>query len=172
MERFLFRVGEEVVSLNDLMQAEKDIAALHCRFDDSLFLAHLGDKFSVQLHQLNSSLEDVTKSIRDNKADTVFLTRVRQNWKLLSFVDTQDVALTPQLEDATKAVSGCPPITDTAGKMRSSFRRWLRAEIYLRSRYGGSDHGSSKKEAMEKRLQSVGFFLETLEKQVSHEDFW
>lgn len=170
-DRFLFRVADQVVSLQDLKLTDEDFSALQCHLDDSLILEYLGSGFRKKLHENVLLLEKLEGPLGAHRPLVIFLASMRQVWKLLNYVDAQEVAITPELEKSILAPSKCPSVTGTDKKMIASFKRWLRVEIYLRSRYAqnGMDQRPERKE---KRFQSINLFIDSLDKQIVHEDFW
>lgn len=170
-DRFLFRVADQVISLQDLRLADDDFVALKCHLPDSLVLEFLGSSFQKRLHENVLVLEKLDGQLGENRPLVIFLASIRQIWKLLNYVDTQEVTITSELEKSLLAPSKCPSIASSDKKLKASFKRWLRVEIYLRSRYAqnGIDQKVEKKE---KRFQSINLFIDSLDKQIAHEDFW
>lgn len=78
--------------------------------------------------------------------------------------------MSSELEKQIQNFPGCPSVMFNK-KVRDSFKRWLRVEIYLRSRFApmGLQSGSEWKT---KRLQSITQLVESLDKQLAHENFW
>ena len=170
-DRYLFRIQDTVVGVHDLGQAQADLAALHCRFPDALLEAWTNDGFRGKFKKVLDKLASEQGPLSEDQNSIIFLSSVRQLWKLLIYVDGQVVSLSPELQKSVMSVAGCPAITHSRGKMRDSFQRWLRVEVYLRSRYapGGILKGQDWRE---KRLQSIAQFVESIDKQLSHENFW
>ena len=170
-DRFLFRVVDQVVGLQDLRLTDADLSALQCHFSDSLLIEYVGPGFISQLHEVIPQLETLKTPLREKLPLVIFLSSVRQGWKLLSYIDGQEVQITSELEKGLLKPSKCPRVQGERQKLRASFRRWLRVEIYLRSRYaqGGISNDKGK---IEKRFQSINLFVDSLDKQLVHEDFW
>ncbi len=170
-DRFLFRVGDQVVGARDLGQAADDLTAIGCRFPDSLLLEYLGEGYLVKLRHERDVLAGLKTPLASSVPTTIFLASLRRVWKLLAYVDTQEVTLAPALEKEVLKAKGCPSAEATRGQMRASFRRWLRVEVYLRSRYGQGRPGADA-ERRDKRFHSIDLFVDSLDKQMSHENFW
>jgi hypothetical protein len=170
-DRYLFRIQDTVVGVHDLNQALVDLAALHCRFPDALLETWTNDSYRGKFKKVLDKLASEQGPLAEDQNSIIFLSSVRQLWKLLIYVDGQTVTLSPELQKSVLSVAGCPGITLSKGKMRDSFQRWLRVEVYLRSRYapGGIVKGQ---EWRDKRLQSIAQFVESIDKQLSHENFW
>lgn len=170
-DRFLFRVGDQVVSVQDFVLTDADFDALQCHLPDSLVIEYVGAGFQKKLHESVATLDGLKTPLKENTPLVIFISSMRQIWKLLSYVDSQEVAIAPQLEKGFLQPSKCPTVAGSDKKMRASFRRWLRVEVYLRSRYaptGVKDEAGRKG----KRFQSISLFVDSLDKQVGHEDFW
>ncbi len=169
-DRFLFRINDSVVASHDLEQAHKDLRALSCRFSDSLLMAYLTPEYLPKLKSSIDQLSKLTNSLSSENNLLIFLSSVRQNWKLLAYIDSQEVGLTSELEKQVQNFPGCPSVMFNK-KVRDSFKRWLRVEIYLRSRFAptGIQTGS---EWRAKRINSISQLIESLDKQMAHENFW
>lgn len=170
-DRYLFRIGDTVVGLHDLNQAHADLSALHCRFPDALLDAWTNDSFRGKFKKVIEKISNDKNDLSQDQNSIIFLSSVRQLWKLLIYVDGQSVTLSADLQKSVTSVSGCPGVTLSRGKMRDSFQRWLRVEVYLRSRYAPGGMAKDK-EWREKRLQSIAQFVESVDKQLTHENFW
>lgn len=170
-DRFIFRVADQVVSLQDLKSTDQDWSALRCHLPDSLIIEYVGEAFRKKLQENIGVLEKLDKPLGANAPLTIFLGSMRSFWKLLTYIDNQEVGLLPELEKTFLRSSHCPSVEGEPKKLRASFRRWLRVEIYLRSRYGQGDI-SKDGERIQKRHQSISLFVDSLDKQVTHEDFW
>lgn len=170
-DRLLFRVNQTVVGVHDLEVAHADLVALECRFPDSLVLAWVGGKFLPKLRAVAQDLGASAQELRANQGEVIFLASVTKLWKVLLFADTQDVALRSELEKKITKVAGCDSVLFANKSMRDSFRRWLRVEIYLRSRYAPNGM-STERDWVDKRRSSINQFAESIDKQLPHENFW
>jgi len=170
-DRYLFRVGDTVVGAHDLEQAYQELTALQCRFSDALLETWSNDGFRSKLKKVNDKLVASTAPLSEDQNSIIFLSSMRQLWKLLIYVNGQEVAMSSDLQKSIVNVPGCPKITLSGGKVRDSFQRWLRVEIYLRSRYAPGGLVNTK-DWREKRLQSINQFVDSIDKQLSHENFW
>lgn len=170
-DRLLFRVNQTVVGVHDLEVAHADLSALSCRFPDSLVIAWVGDKFLPKLKAVSRYLGTSQENLSSNQGNVIFLASVTKLWKVLLFADTQDVALRADLEKKIIKVAGCDSILFANKSMRDSFRRWLRLEIYLRSRYAPNGM-SPERDWVDKRRGSINQFAESIDKQLPHENFW
>lgn len=168
-DRFLFRVADQVVAGDDLAQAGEDLTALDCRFPDSLLADYLGKGLAPKLREEAVALAKLEGPLKAHPPRTIFLGTLRRYWKLLTYVEGQEVEIAPALEKELANVPGCPSIIDGDNKVRASFRRWLRTEIYLRSRYARAGVAGTNPE---KRRESIELFVDSLDKQLGHEDFW
>lgn len=169
-DKYLFRLSDKVVGLHDLEEAQQDLSSLQCIFPDSLVGAYTGDAFRNKLKATIVILSQSEKPLSQDNNSIIFLSSVRSLWKLFVYVESQDVNLNQDLENQIMREKGCPH-TSSRGKMRDSFRRWLRVEVYLRSRYAPTGIGRTT-EWLSKRQQSITQFVDSLDKQLPHENFW
>jgi len=170
-DRYLFRLGEVVVGVNDLAQGHADLVALRCRFPDTFLEAWTSPSYLTKSKATVAKLASATTPLGQDQSSIIFLASLRQLWKLLVYVDGQEVTISKDLEKQIINTSGCPSVTMSGGKMRDSFRRWLRVEVYLRARYAPSGM-KSEKDWREKRLLSISQFADSVDKQLNHENFW
>jgi hypothetical protein len=170
-DRYLFRVADQVIGVEDMGQAHVDLTTLECHFSDALLIEYLGEGFLAKLEKEVAALSKLTTPLGEQTPLVIFLSAVRQKWKLMVYVDSQEVDVAADLEKGLLKSKGCAGIAGSDGKIRGSFRKWLRVEIYLRSRYGQGKTASDTSRR-DKRLQSINLFVDSLDKQVTHEDFW
>jgi len=160
-----------VIGVHDLEVASQELRALQCRFPDSLLVLWLGEGFVPRMAEVAADLRDSSAPLGKDSARTIFLSSARQLWKVLLFVEGQEVSVAPELTKAVKALRGCPSVTVAKGQLRESFQRWLRFEVYLRSRYA-SGGMSEKQEWKTRRAQAIAQLAESIDKQYFHENFW
>ncbi len=168
-DRFLFRVADQVVAGDDLTQAGEDLTALACRVPDSLLVDYLGKGLAPKLREEAVALAKLEGPLKGHTPRIIFLGTLLRYWKLVTFVEGQEVEIPAALEKELATGQSCPTVIDPDNRMRASFRRWLRTEIYLRSRYARAGAASSRPE---KRRESIELFVDSLDKQLDHEVFW
>lgn len=160
-----------VVGVNDLEQAHYDLIALFCRFPDSLLREWLSEDYLKRLESTVKGLKDLKKPLDKDSHFIIFVASTRQIYKLINYLNGQEVSLDPNLIKSVSKVKGCPDVTWNARSLSRSFERWLRLEVYLRSRYAPTGIQSSK-DWRKRRVESVLQFVDSLDKQVVHENFW
>lgn len=170
-ETYLFRVESTVVGLYDLEVAHTDLEALFCRFPDSLLRGQVNPLFMKKMKEVTQKLKKDSTKLTNTDPEIPFLSSIRSLWKLLNYMSTQEVTINPALEKSVAKVEGCPDINWKKRPIRRSFERWLKLEVYLRSRYAPNGILTTKG-WREKRMNSVMLFIDSLDKQIQHENFW
>jgi len=133
-DRYIYRIETMVVGAHDLEVAHKDLKALFCRFPDSLLREWISDSFLKKLSETASQLKTIKKPIDKENNLIIFLASTRQLFKLLNYINTQEVSLDSTLIKAVSKAPGCPAVNWREEALSRSFERWLRLEVYLRSR--------------------------------------
>ena len=173
-DRFLMRISSKILSANDLVVWEQDLLALKCYMPDSLIPDYLGPSFLVKLKDLNKLLSNNEVLINDSHPVVPFLSYVRKISKLMTYIEDQKVTLvlplTKELVQLSKTRK-CPQKIHNGSKLKLSFEDVLRSEIYLRSKYL-SKNISSDQDSKSKRFQALSLFIESVDRQISHENFW
>ncbi|MCE3013516.1 MAG: hypothetical protein LW878_10680 [Proteobacteria bacterium] len=170
-DRYLYRIETMVVGAHDLEVAHKDLKSLFCRFPDSLLREWISDSYLKKLSETATQLKTLKTPLEKENNLVIFLASTRQLFKLLNYLSTQEVNLDPALVKAVSSAPGCPAVNWREDPLSRSFERWLRLEVYLRSRYAPSGiqaNGDWRK----RRVESVLQFVDSLDKQVAHENFW
>ncbi len=170
-DRYIYRIESMVVGAHDLEIAHSDLEALFCRFPDSLLREWISDSYLKKLSATATELNSLKKPLDKDSPLIIFLSSTRQLFKLLNYLNSQEVSLDPALITAVSKAPNCPTVRWRNEPLRRSFEKWLRLEVYLRSRYAPS--GIQKNSDWRKRrVESVLQFVDSLDKQVVHENFW
>lgn len=170
-DRYLYRIESMVVGVNDLEQAHSDLIALFCRFPDSLLREWLSEAYLNKLESTVKELRKLKKPLDKDNNLIIFIASTRQLYKLINYLNGQEVSLDPNLIKSVTKVKGCPDVNWKTRPIRRSFERWLRLEVYLRSRYAPTGIQTNK-DWRQRRVDSVLQFVDSLDKQVIHENFW
>ena len=170
-DRYLYRIESMVVGVNDLEQAHSDLIALFCRFPDSLLREWLSEAYLKKLDSSVKELRKLKKPLDKDNNLIIFIASTRQLYKLINYLNGQEVSLNPNLIKSVSKVKGCPDVNWKTRPIRRSFERWLRLEVYLRSRYAPTGIQTNK-DWRQRRVDSVLQFVDSLDKQVIHENFW
>lgn len=170
-DRYIYRIETMVVGAHDLEVAHKDLRALFCRFPDSLLRDWITETYLKKLSDTAKELQSLKKPLNKETNLIIFLASTRQLFKLLNYLNGQEVTLDSTLVKAVSKAPGCPPVNWKSEPLSRSFERWLRLEVYLRSRYAPSGIQASA-DWRKRRVESVLQFVDSLDKQVAHENFW
>lgn len=172
-DRLLIKVNDEIISGKDLEVFQKDYKALKCYIPDSVLVSYLGEGFNNDLATSLGMLKNRDFKIEKQSFLANVLERVRLIWKTKIYIKSQKVDLSPilvqELDKASKR-GFCPSIT--FGKSwRKSFQVLLETEVYMRSRFL-PPKAILDSESLKKRIQSLTLFVDSIDRQYSHENFW
>jgi hypothetical protein len=172
-DRFLVKVNDDILTLKDLKVLSSDLRAMRCYLPDSLLLDYLGGSFFSTLDPIIKKLDRTEYSLTDASPEIPFLSSLRQLWKTKLYINTQKVMIAPVLsqELLRSSMRGSCPRIHLKNQLSKSFSSLLSAEVYLRSRFlpsKGVMEGDTKK----KRYQSLSLFMDSIDRQLLHENFW
>ncbi len=98
---------------------------------------------------------------------------LRQFFKMIRYSEDQKSKVTPELakliREGTKE-SKCETAVLYKDSLKSNFIILLQTEIYLRTRYGAQVKSGGR--SFESIRSSVDLFVDSLDKQFSHEYYW
>lgn len=170
--RFVFKIIDKVYSVRDLKVFGEDLKALECHLGDGIINDYLGKEF---VPKLTKSLQEIDRpgyKISEHSPMVIFLNYVRQIYKLKIYVNSQKITVVPGVLQGLKEQKECPNVFSKKGIHRH-FLTLLRLEIYLRGRYGqASGQDKMSEEQKKKSFESLALFIDSLEKQMTHENFW
>jgi hypothetical protein len=172
-DRLLIKINDDIISGKDLEVFQKDYKALKCYIPDSVLVSYLGEGFNNDLATSLGMLKNRDFKIEKKSFSANVLDRVRLIWKTKIYIKSQKVDLSPvlvqELDKASKR-GFCPSIT--FGKSwRKSFKNLLETEVYMRSRFL-PPKVILDSESLKKRIQSLTLFVDSIDRQYSHENFW
>lgn len=173
-DAFIFRVMNEVVSLNDMQRDYGLLQDLKCYYPESV-LVIIFDNLKKNADELNfTSL--TPKQITYDKSQKDFFSKVIKFYKLKTYTSSHRVVIAPALIGGLYTVakrSGCRLAGfESSDKLQANFEQILKMEIFLRSRFLPDEKGPPSKERLVKVKSSARLFLESVSKQITEEVFW
>ena len=171
-DRFLIKILDRTVSTQDMKFQLRNLEALDCIYEDS-FVVQLFEKsfipaFKEFLKNMPEGDEGVRSYLHKNE---IFLKKIRYFFKMLHYAKDQKAEVSSNLKklirESAKA-NKCNQDVLYKDTLKSNFTELMEMEIYLRSRYGNQ----LKAHNFEGIRQSLELFVESLDKQFTHEYYW
>lgn len=176
-DRYFFKIINTVISQKDLSYLERNLKVLKCVFETpvltDLFSSELVKNLSHFLTQLPSSHKIDDQKVRDKlKSHEKMMKKLRMLFKLLLYVKNQSILIRPQMIQLVRSTikeNKCSEDVFYKKSLKTNFLELLKLEIYLKSRYGTQ---MKKNDEIDVTKASLSTFVESLDKQYSHEYFW
>lgn len=170
---FVFKVNDQVYSLEDLKQLGSDFSTLNCLYEDSLLTKSFEKIISINQDQTNFKV---------SKNDFKFTESQKKNFrvfihfaKLVNYMRSQKVRVKKGLVKAFYLASNelkCPKsIFKSSKQFTKNFEQIMKAELFLRSRFLPDEKSKTKKDENE-AVKAGKALVETVDKQIQEEVFW
>jgi hypothetical protein len=173
-DRFLFKIVDQAISLQDLKYQSRNLKALSCIYSDALVIQFFDKKFIQDydkfLKDFPQKDEDVVRYLH---AHEEILKKMSLLFKMLRYADDQNKKVSSELSNLVQEsarANKCNLDVLYKDSLKTNFRALLEIELYLRARYDGQFQGQNKK--IDQIRSSLDLFLESLNKQFSHEFYW
>jgi hypothetical protein len=173
-DRFLIKILDSVVTVQDVNYQLRNLKALDCIYEDSLVVSYFEKKFLTELGTFVSHFpekdEDVIKFLHANPE---MLKKIRYFFKMLRYSEDQNkkvsVELSKLIREGTRE-NNCQKSILHKDSLKTNFKSLIEMELYLRSRYEGQLR--SHKRNFDFIRPSIDLFIDSLDKQLTHEYFW
>jgi hypothetical protein len=172
-DRFLMKILDRTVSVQDIGFQMRNLAALHCIYDDAFVVMYFEKSFIPELKKFLSEIPDDPKELRPFlHAREGTLKKIRTFFKMLRYSEDQKGTVSPELQklirESTKE-NKCGTAVLYKDTLKTNFIALLHLELYLRTRYGNQLKTSR---SFDEVRSSVDLFVESLDKQFPHEYYW
>lgn len=167
------KIVDRTLSLQDVEFQLRNLSGLKCVYGDPLVVEYFGESFIKGLRTFVRSIPESAQKARAFLHDEEsFLKQLRYFFKMLRYSEDQKAKVTEKLTGLIRQnarANKCNLEILHEDSLKTNFIALLQLEIYLRSRYGGQL--KSAKNFNEIR-PSIDLFVESLDKQFSHEYYW
>lgn len=172
-DRFLIKILDRTISLQDVQFQLRNLEALNCIYDDSFVVQYFEKGFIKELKDFVGKMptedEEVRRYLGSREA---ILKKTRHFFKMLRYSEDQktDVNqnLTKLIRESAK-VNKCNLDVLYKDTLKTNFIALMEMELYLRARYGGQFKANQRFESVR---SSIELFVESLDKQFAHEYYW
>lgn len=173
-DRFLLKVLDRAISLQDVGYQLRNLKALDCIYADALVVSYFEKNFMTGLDGLikNFPKEEakVSKYLHDHEE---ILKKIRYFFKMLRYSEDQNKKVSSELSKLIREgtrENNCQNSILHKDSLKTNFKSLMEMELYLRSRYEGQLR--SNKRNFDFIRPSIDLFVESLDKQFLHEYYW
>ncbi len=172
-DRFIMKILDKTVSLQDIGFQLRNLSALNCIYDDALVVRYFDKSFLPELKGFLAKMPGDSKDVRTFlHSQEPTLKKIRTFFKMLRYSEDQKGNVSPELakliREGTKE-NKCGTSVLYKDTLKTNFIALMQMELYLRSRYGNQLKTSRN---FEEVRSSVDLFVESLDKQFPHEYYW
>jgi hypothetical protein len=172
-DRFLIKILDNTVSLQDIAFQLRNLKALNCVYEDSLVVKYFEKSFIKELDLFVTKFPEEEQDIRRYlHKNAPVLKKTHLFFKMLRYSEDQksevSAHLTKLIRESTKE-NKCNSEVLYKNTLKTNFIGLIETELYLRARYGGQLKQTQGFDAIR---PSIELFVESLDKQFTHEYFW
>jgi hypothetical protein len=173
-DRFLFKVVDQAVSIQDLKYQLRNLKALNCVYSDALVIQYFDKKFIEDFDSFIIKFPENSEGIiRYLHSHEDLLNKMSILFKMLRYAEDQNKKVSAELSKLVQSsakANRCNLEVLHKDSLKTNFKSLLEIELYLRARYEGQFQTSGKK--IDEIRSSLDLFIESLNKQFSHEFYW
>lgn len=172
-DKFLLKILDRTISLDDITYQLRNIKALDCIYDDALVIQFFEKKFIKDLDKFVKNFpakdDEARKYMHLHEGE---LLKIRQFFKILRYSEDQKTEVSPALAKLIRESTNenkCGTGVLHKETLKTNFISLLEMELYFRARYGVQLKNNQKFDVIK---TSVELFVESLDKQFTHEYYW
>lgn len=173
-DRFLFKVLDRTISLQDIQYQHRNLKAMNCIYPDSYILLYFGKALIKEIGGFISAFPADDEAARQYMHEkNSALKTLRIFFKLMKYTEDQKEQVSAQvikLIRQSALENRCDLEVLHLETLKTNFIALLRTEIYFRARYGAQLKSGSN--GLETVRPSIDLFMESLDKQFGHEYYW
>jgi len=172
-DRFLIKILDRTISLQDVNYQLRNIKALRCIYDDSYVIRYFKSDFIKQVEDFVANMPKEEEEIRNyfhSREGT--LRDLRYFFKMLAYAEDQKIEVSPKVKNLIRESAKenkCDTSVLYKETLKTNFISLIEMEIYLRTRYGSQ---LKTQESFDAIRSSIEIFVESLDKQFTHEYYW
>jgi hypothetical protein len=173
-DRFLLKIVDRAVSVQDIQFQIRNLKALNCLYPDALLVAYFEKKFITEIEQIILSPSAKNSELNEKlQGKLELIKKLRIFLKLMRYAEDQNQILSTDLVKLIREGSlanRCQTDVLYGDDLKTNFKTLIQAELFLRARYKGQAKGKVRN--IDVIRPSIDLFLDSLDKQFSHEYFW
>lgn len=172
-DRFLLKIIDRTISLQDFEFQHRNLKALNCIYDDAFVVRYFDKKFITDMGTfLEKFPSEDNEARRHMHSHEAVLKKIRFLFKMLRYSEDQKTDVSPKLAQLIRQSAKenkCDSDVLYKDTLKTNFIALMELELYLRARYGGQLKTTSQFESVK---QSIELFVDSLDKQFQHEYYW
>lgn len=172
-DRFILRVVDRIISVQDLKYQSRNLKVLSCAYEDSFVIQYFGSRTIKDLQSFVQHLPETNESVRNYlHQQEKSLSSIRKLFKLLRYSEDQKTTVSQNVIKLIRESiqsNHCNLKILHKDSLKTNFIGLLEVELYLRARYGSQLKAGQKFDLIK---PSIDLFIESLDKQFYHEYFW
>lgn len=172
-DRFLIKILDRTVSLQDVQFQLRNVKALNCIYDDAFVIQYFEKGFINDLDQFVKKMPDTDAEVRRYlHGHEKILKKTRFFFKMLRYAEDQKAEVSANLTKIIRESARenkCNSDVLYKDTLKTNFIALMEMELYLRARYGGQ---LKNNQSFDTIRPSIELFVESLDKQFNHEYYW
>ena len=175
-DAFVFKISEQIKSLNDQNKKIKTLKTLECYYPKSLLTQVFKGLIKLGEDQSLYKIQDYTK-VDYSQAQKDFFQSSILFYKLKIYSQSHKTQVPRELPRAfymaSRQLNCGESIFDMAQEFTKEFHEVMRLELFLRTRYLPDENTSKKtQQDIDESIASINNFIGSIDKQISEETFW
>lgn len=173
-DRFILKIVDRAITYQDISYQLRNLKALDCIYSDALIVSYFQKSFlnemDVFVKKFPSKDEDVVRYMHDHSD---LLKKIRYFFKILRYSEDQNKKVSSELSQLIREgtrENNCQKEILHKDSLKTNFKTLVEAELYLRSRYEGQLRSSKRN--FDFIRPSIDLFIDSLDKQFTHEYYW
>lgn len=173
-DRFLIKIHDRTISLQDVTFQLRNVSSLECIYKDAFVIQYFGNNFVKELEAFVKKFpkldDEVRKYLHGKEA---FMKPLRLFFKLLRYSEDQRTKISPELAKVIREgthENRCGTAVLYKDTLKTNFLNLVQMELYFRSRYGSQLKDNNRQ--FDSIRSSIDLFVDSLDKQLSHEYYW
>jgi hypothetical protein len=175
-DAFVFKISEQIISLNDLSHQIKTLKTLECYYPKSLLTQVFKQLIKDGEDSTLYKIQDYTK-VDYSKAQKDFFQSSILFYKLKIYSESHKTQVPRELTRAfymaSRQLNCGVNIFDEGQEFTKEFYEVMKLELFLRTRYLPDENTSKKtKQDIDESIASINNFIGSIDKQISEETYW
>jgi hypothetical protein len=172
-DRYILKILDRTISVQDIHFQLRNLKALECVYDDALTVQYFEKGFIQDLEKFLKTMPSADDDVRRHlHSHETMMRKIRHLFKMLRYSEDQKSPLSPQLKTLIRDMSHqnkCEAEVLYKDTLKTNFINLINSELYLRTRYSNQIKAGK---SFEPTRSSIDLFVDSLDKQFTHEYYW
>lgn len=168
----VFRIGENVLFLSDVRKITDQFSFFQCTYKHGLMFDGLSIDFDNGVKENLKSIQAINRQNPLSRESIDYFNKLKTLIKLKIYSSTQNIVLDSKLVTTflKKAQKKKCIVPDNLSEL--ALKDLLKVEILLHSKFSIKNISNLDLESKKNRIESLNLFISTIERQISHENYW